>query len=154
MTTLVNQLKTSWTEFLWDTKWAGPKSMVCWLRIRRDISAMEVPAVEWGVPAPSLHLQSRARKRRPRKTKGCGRWRHAALKGPAHKLAHSRLQHRGSSSKSTQDIWGGIKLTNFRAKPREAGFGATLFRDRRASRHHCFFVDLSSQPSRASTEST
>lgn len=44
--------------------------------------------------------------------------------------------------KNTRDIWGGSKLTNFRAMARMAGIGATLSRYGSSARLHCSFVEL------------
>lgn len=61
--------------------------------------------------------------------KGAG----AALKGSYTNLP-VLSSSRDSSLKNTRDIWGGGKLTNFRARARMTGIEATLSRDGSAAR--------------------
>lgn len=137
--------------------------MVWWSSIGRKILIVEVPPEEWrsqpqpGSPAQGINAGKRnlyniwlwipagiAFKR----DKGLPETKTLLLKCLytdffAHKLIRSKLQSRGSSSKSSRDILIGTKLTKFRARAGMLKVVPTLFRDGTAVRHHCSFVEIS-----------
>lgn len=125
-------------------EWAGPTSMVWQLRIRRGILAVKVPPEDPEVPVPHLTSQSRTLVLGIgiRITSGCeiqqelhssemmkAYWsvRHSSWGAQehehTHKLIHSRLQHRGSSLKSSKHMQRGTKLTRFRVRAGGQGAG-------------------------------
>lgn len=117
------------------------------LRTGRDILAVEVPSEEWGIPPPDWSPQPGtpgAGKRSPhkiclwkpvgiapKKDKGLLETEMLLLKSPctnllAHNLTCSKLQHKCYCFKNARNIQGGTKITNFKARAKGIGVGATL----------------------------
>lgn len=138
-----------------DVKRAGPT-----LSIRRSILAVEVPVRrKWIQPYTKL---CRRRSERGVCTSGCAfekdrgllelmwtSW--EASNRLTHKLSSSKFPCKGSSLKTTGNIWGETKLTDFRKGAGGGEIRATLSVDRRAGRCHRSFVELPPQPSQPGT---